>query len=130
MKAQNDTPSQCKHARDHSIMTATTSLLRCLDDFGPHLQLCPKHPVPKSVADPEPVLVVGKVVLEVIFLQLAPVGWQAAVMQEIVRHVVAHVAEDAAAVGREGGIPIEEEYEVGELPEGGREHNEESRRHH
>ena len=42
-------------------------------------QLGPKHTVPEPARDTEAVLVVGEVVLEVVLLELAVVGWQAAI---------------------------------------------------
>ena len=42
-----------------------------LNDLGcAHIKFRPKHPVPKAACDTEAILVVGKVVLEVVLLQL------------------------------------------------------------
>jgi hypothetical protein len=38
-------------------------------------------------------------------------------MKEVVCHVIAHVAEEAAGIGGYSGIPIVEEQKVGNLPE-------------
>lgn len=68
-------------------------------------------------------------VLEVIFLKSAVPCGEIAVVQEVVRHIVANVSENATTVDRGRGIPIIEEYGMGELPERCSEHNEERRRH-
>lgn len=50
-------------------------------------------------------------------------------MQEVMRQVVADVAEDAAAVDRDGDVPVPVEDEVGEAVEGRGEHDEEGGGH-
>lgn len=64
-----------------------------------------------------------------VLLQLAPVRRQVAVVEEVVRQVVAHVAEDAAAVRNETSVPVPEDDGLGKLPEWRSKGGEESRRH-
>jgi len=57
----------------HTQLTAHK--LTRLDDFGwCHVELGTKHPVPEAACHAKPVLIVGKVVLEMILLQLLVVG--------------------------------------------------------
>ena len=105
-------------------------------------QLGAEDAVPEAAGDAETVLVVGEVVLQVILLEFAPVGWETGrvvsfevlcnsevlflwdefdlplVVQEIVGAVVADVAENAAAIDCDRGVPVVEEDGVGEFPEG------------
>lgn len=99
------------------LYTLRSSLVGLEDLWGCHLQLCAKHPVPEPTADTETILVISEVVLEVILLQLPPVGRQSAVVQEVVCHIVAHVPENAAAVCDQRSIPVVKEDEVGKPPE-------------
>ena len=64
-------------------------------------------------------------VLQMILLQLAIMQRQVLVVEEVVREVVADVAEDATAVDGDGGVPVVEEDGVRELPEGDGEDDEE-----
>lgn len=51
-------------------------------------------------------------------------------MQKVMRQIIADVAEYATAVDCDSGVPVIEEYEVGEVPEGGGEYEEECGRHY
>ena len=51
-------------------------------------------------------------------------------VQEIVCKIIADVAEYAAAVDCDSGVPVVEEYKVGEVPEGGGEYEKEGWRHY
>lgn len=79
---------------------------RCLPD------LRTEDRVPEFARDTEAVLVVEEVVLEVVFLQLLVPERQILVMQEVVCHVVARVAEHAAREHSNGNKPVPEEDEV------------------
>jgi hypothetical protein len=89
------------------------------------------------------------VVLEVVLLEFAPVGWEAGknvlvnvildirlsimnlplVVQEVVRAVIANVAENAAAVDCHCRVPVVEEDGMGEFPEWRGKNQEERGRH-
>lgn len=59
---------------------------RLHDLWRRHLQLGSKHPIPEATRDAEPILVIGKVVLEMVLLEL-PIP-----RRETVRHVSEHSA--------------------------------------
>lgn len=67
--------------------------------------------------------------LEVVLLESLVPQRQVLVMQEVVRHVVENVTEDAAAVDGGGGMPRVEEDSMGEVPEGVGKDDEERRGH-
>ena len=67
--------------------------------------------------------------LQVILLELLVPQGQVLVVQKVVRHVVADVAEDATAVHGCGRVPAVEEDEMGQLPERRRENDKQGRRH-
>jgi len=85
--------------------------------------------VPEAAGDTEAVFVVGKVVLQVVLLQFLVEGWKLLVVEEIMRHVVADVAENTTTVHSRGSVPIIEEDGVGEVPEWRSENHEQRRRH-
>lgn len=68
-------------------------------------------------------------VLEMVLLERAVPRREVAVVQEVMRQVVADVAEDAAAEDAGCDVPVVEKDGVGELPEGCGKDEEESRRH-
>ena len=120
------------------------------------LKLRAKHLVPESAGHAKAVVVVGKVVLQVILLELAVVVWETvwrtklsaefpcifetvrcrfavdllAMMQEVMCHIVADVSEDSTAVHHDSRVPVVEENGMRELVEGTRQHDEQGRRHH
>lgn len=57
-------------------------------------------------------------------------GYSLAVVQEIVSHVIANVAEHAATVYRQGRIPVVGKDSMGQFPERCSQDNEEGRGHH
>lgn len=70
-------PNDVVQLRRPAMQETTGKVTVCL--FGPEYlwgrQLRIEYPVPESARNAEPVLVVGEVVLEMILLQLAVVGW-------------------------------------------------------
>lgn len=101
-------------------------------------QLRSKHLVPEPACDSEAVLVVREVMLEVVLLQGAVVGWKSesrksvlalnaretdekyslAVMKEVVSQVIAHISENSSRVRRHSCIPVVKKQSVCELIEG------------
>lgn len=73
--------------------------------------------VPEGAGDAEAILVVEEVVLEVILLELLVPQGEVLVVQEVVRQVVANVAENSAAVCGGSKIPVGEDG-MGQAPEG------------
>lgn len=78
-------PAQNENRRDQRLPNATLSTfmfsLIGLDNLrGCHVQLSAKHAVPEATAHAKAILVVRKVVLQVVLLQLPPVGWQVAMV--------------------------------------------------
>lgn len=94
-----------------------------------HLELGAKNLVPEGARNAKAILVVEEVVLEVVLLELLPPQRKVLVVQEVVRHVVANVAEDAAAVGGGPHVPVPEKDAVRHLPEREGQRNEKSRGH-
>lgn len=81
--------------------------------------------IPELACDAESVLVVEEMVLEVVLLQLPVVERQILVVQEVVRHVVARVAEDTTTKDGSGHTPVPVEHRVREIPERSSEYKEE-----
>jgi hypothetical protein len=109
--------------------------LSTLDDLGwAHLKFSAKDTIPKAARDTKSVLVVGKVVLEMVLLELLVVRGQPAgvsnavlktlagnlllMVQKVVGHVVARVPENAAAVGSQRSGPVPEDNGMCKFPEG------------
>ncbi|KAL2273974.1 hypothetical protein FJTKL_03761 [Diaporthe vaccinii] len=93
------------------------------------LDLCAEDTVPELAGDTEAVLVVEEVVLKVVFLELLVPERQILVMQEVVCHVVARVAEHAAREHSHGNEPVPVEEEVCQFPEWRNQHQKERGRH-
>jgi hypothetical protein len=55
--------------------------------------------------------------LEVILLQLSPVGWQISVVQEVMSQVVADVSENTATEGSCSHVPIPKDNGMSKSPE-------------
>lgn len=88
-----------------------------LDDWRRHLQLGAEDDVPEAARDTEAQLVVEEVVGKVVLLEVLVPEREVLVVEKVVGKVVADVAEDAAAIGSGGDVPVEEEDGVGQLPE-------------
>lgn len=69
-------------------------------------KLSAEDAIPESASDPKAIFVVHEVVLQVVLLQLSPVGWQSFVVQEIMGNVVADVPKDATAVNSRSNMPV------------------------
>lgn len=67
---------------------------------------------------------------EVVLLELAVPEGQVLVVEEVVRQVVADVAEDTAAEDRRRRVPVPVEDRVGQLPERRCQHYEQRRWHY
>jgi hypothetical protein len=64
------------------VMNALHQHLQRFDDLGwGHGELGLEHPVPETAGDTEAVLVIGKMVCQVVFLQLTPVSREARICQ-------------------------------------------------
>lgn len=92
--------------------------------------LSTKNSVPEAASHPEAVLVVEEVVLKVIFFEVLVPQGKVLVVEEVVRQVVAHIAEDAAAVNGGADVPVQPEDGMGQFPEGCSEDDEQCWRHH
>ena len=121
--------------------------LRALDHLGwRNLQLSAKHAIPESTRDAESVLVIREMMLEVVFLELLVIARQPvsllisfdvlrslhqeqvyslAMMQKVMRQIVADVSEDTTTIRRHSRVPIVEEYCMSQFPEGRCEDDEE-----
>lgn len=93
------------------------------------LQLCAKHSVPESGGDAKAKVVLEEVVFQVVLLELLVPERQILVVKEVMGHVIADVAEDAATIDCRRSVPVVGEESVGEIPEGSCEHQEHGRRH-
>ena len=94
------------------------STLRCLHDLGwAHLQLGTEDAVPETASDAKAILIVGKMVLEMVLLELLVPGRKLLMVQEVVGHVVEGVPEDTTSVSSCRSIPIVEKNGVRKLPE-------------
>lgn len=92
-------------------------------------QGCAKDVVPELASNAKAQLVVEEVMLEVILLELLVPQRKVLVVQEVVRHIVKDVAEDATAVGSDSAVPVPEDDGVREVPERVGEGHKERRRH-
>ncbi len=68
-------------------------------------QLGSENGIPELAGDTETKLVVEEVVLKVVLLELLIPEWKVLVMKEVVREIVANIAEDAAAEDSSSSIP-------------------------
>lgn len=89
-----------------------------------------KHIIPELAGNAKSEFVLEKVVRQVIALELLVPKGRVGKVNPVVRHVVAHISEETAREDGRGNVPVEEEEEVGQLPEGGAEDEEECRGHH
>ena len=80
-------------------------------------KLCAKDTIPEAAGHTKSILVVKEVVLKVVFLETLVPKRQVLVMEEVVRHVVARVTEEAAAEYRRRHVPVPEEEGVRQFPE-------------
>lgn len=119
----------CMKKRVSKFRTRSTRERGTLVRLGVVHKLGTKDLVPEGAGDSEAVLVVEEVVGKVVLLESLVVGGQVLVVEEVVGHVVKGVAEDTAAEGSRGGVPVEEEDGVGKLPEGSSQDDEEGGRH-
>ena len=92
-------------------------------------KLCAEDDIPESRRYTKTILVIHEVVLKMIFLQFPPVRRQGSVVEEVMRQVVANVAEYPSAKHCCGNRPIPVENKVCEFPERGGEGKEKSWRH-
>lgn len=116
-----DFAATCKRAVERTL------LLRL--DKRRLLDLRAEDDVPELAGDTEAVLVVQEVVFQVVLLELLVPQRQILMVQEVVCHVVACVAENAATVDCRRDVPIPKEDGMGEGPEGSGKHCEKRRRH-
>lgn len=80
-------------------------------------QLSAEDTVPESRSHPKAIFVVHEVVLQMILLELSPVGGQVAVVEEVMCHVVTDITKYATTEDGRGDIPIPKEYKMGQFPE-------------
>lgn len=97
--------------------------------LGDGLEGGAKDVVPELAGDAKPELVVKVVVSQMVLLELLIPQREVLVVEEVVRQVIADIAEDTATVSSNRSVPMPEDEGMGHLPEWGCENDEERRRH-
>lgn len=101
-----------------------------LDDFAwRRCQLGSKYNVPEPTCNTKAILIIHEVMLEVILLQLSPIGWQISVMEEVVCQIIADITKDSSAKHGRCNMPVPEEDSMSKLPERSRKNQEKCGRH-
>ena len=152
MSGSSRKPNDTTRKQRHTLRGGIPSRCQTCDVLSSSLcrpwstQLRAKDAVPEATGHAEPILVVGEVVLQVVFLELAVVRGEPgqvsargisaclqrnslAVVQEVMSQVVADVAKDASTEDRRCRVPTPEEDGVCQLPERDCKHPEQRRRH-